>query len=457
MKNGIHRTLAGRGLAFLLSAALLSAPVSHAAAAGGGTEEFDQDVTATGSDREENDWFESSPPVREAEPPDWFGADQEPLTEPDPEPEPVPAAEPVTTVPPDEPERNAETPRRRTVEVPADEARGDHPDEPEEPAEPENTMPTLIRNDEAWYKDAVEPLLLRDGEPYVPVDFFGMFEKIAYSVPKDGNLLLSNSVTGAYVSILTDDGSSAVNGEIGDTVGVFQDGTVWYAEARPVCAALGLGMETIDERNGVPSLRITDGNERLTTPLLIASLAPETPAGQRPQTVPQIEPAKRLFIFCTSPEENTEYSIEAELERFGMNCTVFLWHDATLPEMLAGQSYGAYGVATTDEENTAGGLAEANRRIREMTGRRTRWTITTQDPVTDGALREAGFCPITPDFTVTSLTALDTMMADLEGTLDVQNEVSVFLTDCWKGTVAVSLLRALLDNHPDWAETNLGG
>ena len=446
MKNGTDRIPAKRFAALLLCAALLSAPSSP--------------VSAYGEGPDADDWFERDPTP--AEPAEAFSDAYVPDEEFETEEDPVPLSSPILLELPEEPEesdrvpveeRNPDPIRRRTAGIMTD----GEPEAEEEEDEAGSQLPTLFRNDEAWYKDSMEPLLVRSGEPYVPADFFGMFASVSYSLPKEDNLLLSNSVTGGYVSILTDDGSSAVNGEIGDTVGVFRDGNVWYVEAGPVSEALGLGMETISEKNGVPTLRITDGNERLTAARLIALFNPETQTGQRPETEPEPEPAKRLFIFCTSPEESTEYSIEAELERFDMDCTVFLWHDATLTQMLAGQSYGAYGVATTDEENTAGALTEADRRIRELTMRRTRWTLTTQDPEEDRLLRDAGFCPITPDFTVNNLTALDSMMADLEATLDEKNEVSVFLTDRWKGTVAVSLLRALLDNHPDWAETNLGG
>ena len=314
-------------------------------------------------------------------------------------------------------------------------------------------MPSLFRNDLPWYKDTLEPLIMRNGVPYVPADFLGMFPGVSFTMPADNNLLLASADGTSYVSILLDDGTSVVNGEIGDTVGLFRDGTVLYVEAEPVCLALGLGEELSDG----PTLRITDGNERLTMEQLIGSYLPREDAAVKTRFDEEPEPARRLFIFCTSPEDAGEYSIERELERYGMNCTVFLWHDASPEEILAGQSYGAYGVATTDEEDTAGALAEADERIREMTRRRTRWTLTTEDPETDGKLRAAGFCPLTPDFTVTSLTALDTMMAELEGRLNERNEVYVFLTDCWKGTVAVSLLRALLDNHSDWADSNLGG
>ena len=317
-------------------------------------------------------------------------------------------------------------------------------------------IPSLFRNDEAWYKDAVEPLVMREDAAYIPADFFATFPDVSFTVPAEGNLLLTGRA--GYVSVLLSDGSSAVNGEIGFTVGIFRDGSAFYMEAAPVCAALGLNLQTQEQEDGSVAARVTDGNQRLSMAQLLSAYEVRDSEGVRTNLENNRREAdKRLFIFCTSPEDNTEFNIEAELERLGMRCTVFLWHDASLEQILAGQSYGDYGVATTDEEDTAGALTEANERIRTQTRRSTRWTLTTEDPDKDALLREAGFCPLIPDFTVTSLTALDTMMAELEARLDEVNEVSVFLTDCWKGTVAVSLLRALLDNHPDWMESNLSG
>ena len=341
-------------------------------------------------------------------------------------------------------------------EIPVPETAEEESPAPED--EPENQaarMPTLFRNDEPWYKDAVEPLILRDGVPYVPAEFFAMFKDVSCTFPTEGNLLLAGR--DGYVSILLQDGSSAVNGDIGQTVGVFRDGSVYYVEAEPVCAVTGLSVRLQERENGDVIARITDGNQRLSMEQLLAAYEVPDSEGVRTNLEDRREPAKRLFIFCTSPEDLTDYNIQSELERFGMRCTVFLWHDASLEQILSGQSYGAYGVATTDEEDTAGALTEADERIRRITRRRTHWTLTTEDPASDALLKEAGFSPLVPDFTVTSLTALDTMMTELEERLETENEVSVFLTDCWKGTVAVSLLRALLDNHPDWAESNLAG
>lgn len=316
-------------------------------------------------------------------------------------------------------------------------------------------IPSLFRNDEAWYKDAVEPLVMREDAAYIPADFFATFPDVTFTVPAEGNLLLTGRA--GYVSVLLSDGSSAVNGEIGTAVGIFRDGSAYYVEAEPVCAALGLNLQLQEQEDGGISARVTDGNQRLSMAQLLSAYEVRDSEGVRTNLEDRREAAKRLFIFCTSPEDMTEFSIEAELERLGMRCTVFLWHDASLEEILAGQSYGGYGVATTYEDDTAGALTEANERIRGLTRRSTRWTLTTENLEKDELLREAGFCPLVPDFTVTSLTALDTMMAELEARLNEVNEVSVFLTDCWKGTVAVSLLRALLDNHPDWMESNLAG
>ena len=56
MTDGTHRIPGGRSLALLLAAALLSAPVSRAAAYGEGTEEFEQIVKAPDPGGGENDW-----------------------------------------------------------------------------------------------------------------------------------------------------------------------------------------------------------------------------------------------------------------------------------------------------------------------------------------------------------------------------------------------------------------
>ena len=317
-------------------------------------------------------------------------------------------------------------------------------------------MPSLFRNDEVWYKDSIEPLRVRGDALYVPRDFFGMFPEISVSYPKDNNLLLWHLRTGNYVSLLLGDGSSAINGLIGDSVRTFRDENTWYVEAVPVCEALGLSWETFEDADGVLTLRVTDGNERLSMKQLSGIYGEEDDGTVSAYVDDGPAPAKVIYIWCTSPEDNTQYSIEAELERFGMACTVFLWEDADLPRILAGQSYGDYGVATADEVDTAGALRDAGERIYDLTGRRSRWTITTGDADTDAEMRKAGFCPLTPDFTVTSATELDTMMMSFEAMLSEKDRVSVFLTDSWKGTVAVSLIRALLDNHPDWQEVNLG-
>ena len=324
-------------------------------------------------------------------------------------------------------------------------------------------LPSLFYNDEAWYKDSFSPLLVREGKTYVPAELFGMFQSIRVTVPAGENLLIENTATGGYVSILFRDGTSAVNGEIGTDVGVFRDGSVYYVEAEPVCRAVGLTTEVYGGEDGAMSLRVTDGSERLTMDQLAAAYEPGALPPEEGAFWPDVPieettvGAKKLYIWCTSPEEGTNFSVEREIERLGMNATVFLWDDAGPEEILAGQSFGAYGVATTDEGDTAGTLSAANQAFSRYTGRKTRWTITTGDGETDETLRAAGFCPLHPDFTVTDAVDPAAVIQQIEPLFSSRDSVTVFLTDCRNGETTVSLLRALLDYYPDWKDANLGG
>ena len=50
----------------------------------------------------------------------------------------------------------------------------------------EKELPTIIVNDEKWYKDTVSPLIVRDGKNYVPAEVFTMLDYISLTYPNDG-------------------------------------------------------------------------------------------------------------------------------------------------------------------------------------------------------------------------------------------------------------------------------
>ena len=58
-------------------------------------------------------------------------------------------------------------------------------------------LPSLFTGDEAWYRDPLEPLVIRDGAYYVPADLFGALDGVTCTMPAEGNLLFENTETGA--------------------------------------------------------------------------------------------------------------------------------------------------------------------------------------------------------------------------------------------------------------------
>ena len=75
-----------------------------------------------------------------------------------------------------------------------------------------------------------------------------------------------------------------------------------------------------------------------------------------------------------------------------------------------------------------------------------------------GALREAGFCPITPDLTVSSFLDADEAMNQID--LWMQEEereyAVIFFTDCWLSAQLIPRVAELLGAAEDWTSANLG-
>ena len=327
-------------------------------------------------------------------------------------------------------------------------------------------LPSLFTGDEAWYRDPLEPLVIRDGVYYVPADLFGALDGVTFTMPAEGNLLFENTATGAYVSILfSKNGSAATGGEIVEGIGIYRDETTFYVEADPVCDALGIRREIMTSEDGSVTMRLLSGDSRFTIEQLAEVY--EADAGwQRggpellPVTPEREDTRRRLYLLCTSPEEDASYVASLGLARAGLNYTVFLWDDADPATILGGAVHGEYGVATDDSEDLTGSLAAANERIAAYTHRRTVLTISTGDPAQDAALGEAGFCPITPDLTVTSFTDPDEAMNEIAVWLEEEESVRpyavVFFTDCWMSDQMIPRVAELIAAAADWTSANLG-
>jgi len=304
-------------------------------------------------------------------------------------------------------------------------------------AETETEVPSLFHNDEAWYKDGAAPLICRENVCYVPAELFGLFDDITVTSPTDNNLLIYNTQDERYVSILFAEGRAAVNGKIHDDVHVFRDGSVTYVDAVQVAETVGITAETIPHGEGRISLRLSDGRQLLTTEELMETYYPKDPvedefAGLEEEEHPEL---KRIFVLCREPDPEAEEENRALdiLQKYNMGYTLFLDGDTSTDSLLHALAGGEYGILTepaADGEEAVAALDAINERFGKITHYRTHFTMSTGTYRTDEKLIEAAYCPVSPDFVVTSSVDADTMFADMLQYLGENTYCFLLLEDC---------------------------
>lgn len=331
------------------------------------------------------------------------------------------------------------------------------------PAQPvyadEADIPTLFAGDEAWYKDAISPLVIRDGVQFIPAELCSMFDNISVTTPREDNLLIHNTSTGAYISILFSRQSAAVNGNIVENVPVFRDSGMFYVDAALVSDAVGLTLETYESENGSITLRLSDENRIFTLDELISSYLPKTDSASDSvlSDLPDEEAfpsyngkLKRIYVLCRSPESSdTPFPAQVNCELYGINYTWFLDSRNSTEDFLGASADGAYGVAVspdavlTEETSAADILDSLNESAAVYTRRRTRFTLSTGDPSEDARLREAGYIPIKPDFIVNGSSQPDALLADIINYIGTFGSCTLLLEDYWNSERMAILLSEL--------------
>lgn len=312
----------------------------------------------------------------------------------------------------------------------------------------ETVIPTLFHNDEAWYKDSIAPLVVRNGKYFIPADLCAMFETVSVTTPRADNLLITNTETGSYISILFHDQSAAVNGKILDSVGVFRDAGMYYVEAAPVCEAIGLTMEAVSHKGGTLSLRVTDGGEDFPMDFLVQMYQPEENAiPEDVEETPEDQRfVRRIYILCTTPDR-TEPAFPARkyLDQYGLEYTLFFQEDTAVETALTAYAAGEYGIVSRnmDEENPAEACDALNRKFRSMTMLHSHLTLSTGKEAVDSALREAGYLPISPDFTVNGNSDVEQILEDMLTYLITHKSCTIKLEDCWNSAQMIRLISEL--------------
>ncbi len=314
-------------------------------------------------------------------------------------------------------------------------------------------IPSLFCNDEEWYKDTVSPLIMRDGVYYIPADLFSMFDYISVTYPNDNNLLIHNTKSGGYISVLFSEQSAAVSGEIHDSVGIFRDDGVYYVDAELVCGAVGLEYEYYTAENGNVSLRVTDENRIFTLEELIGTYFPENEDIYEDIYIDEEEEediVKRIYLLCSSSDgHQLMFPARDNLEYYGLEYTLFLDSSSSEETILSSLADGEYGI----KADTVDGLDKLNEKIFRYSRRNSRLTLTTGDAEADRALRDAGYCPIKPDFTVNGATYADGMLTEIIDHLGKYESCTVYLEDCWSSQRMIVLISEI--DYKNYVTSNL--
>ncbi len=321
----------------------------------------------------------------------------------------------------------------------------------------DDEIPTLFHNDEAWYKDGVAPLIERDDIYYVPAELFGMFENISVTTPTGNNLLIANTKTGGYVSILFMERTAAINGKIVEDIHIFRDNGIYYVEAAEVADTVDILYELITHENGHVSMRLYDENCMLTTTELISPYLPEEETDDEftESDSDEDNDLKHIFVICREPSQYASFSVLDMLRQYNMGYTLFLDENTTTESLLEACADGVYGILTENVgEEAVQALNEMNEKFGKITRFKTHLTLSTGSYDSDDLLRSSAYCPVTPDFIVTNVTDSDVMFADMMQYLGENEYCVLMLEDCWASERMISLMNEI--NREKYITSNLG-
>ncbi|MBQ8641030.1 MAG: hypothetical protein IJ480_02335 [Clostridia bacterium] len=320
--------------------------------------------------------------------------------------------------------------------------------------------PTLFHNDEAWYKDSVAPLLAKGGRYHIPVDLLAMFGDITVSFHQnDGNLLVTHT-DGTYVSILYDDKTAVIGGEIHDNVGIFRENGYTYVDGEWIADIFSLTYVYTQDENGRTILRLTDSEaSRSMTELLQMYREEDSPEGV-PETeentiVPEVpaewDGIRRIYIVTGDNYENPEFApAETIIANSGLVCTMFL-HEQSDPEKFwtyAGMGGAGICAGSVEEADAVNEMAES------MFFRRLEYVLPADNETDREALRQAGYVVIEPDFIVDYSTDPDLVYEELM-TYIQEHETAVVKVS---GDGCSQRMVALLCNltaDPDWCRAEV--
>lgn len=320
-------------------------------------------------------------------------------------------------------------------------------------------MPSLFHNDEAWYKDGSHPLLERNGEYYAPAEIFAMFDYISVTTPTENNLLIHNTASGEYVSILFKEQSAAINGQIVSDVVAVRDSGVYYVNAEVVSDAIGVRSEYYTTGEGKTSLRLYDSSRKLSFGTLAEAYLPQQDEYEDTQIGGTVNVLKRIYILCKTPSGIApEYIAKYNLDKYGLEYTMLLTSKVEVEDILEASARGTYGLIPlytqgADGVDIAAELDGMNELFLPYTKREARLTLSTGNREKDKILEKMGYIPIKPDFTVNGSSDAGVLFTDMINYLTKNGVCTVLLEDCWNSGEVARLISEI--DYPYYTTSNL--
>lgn len=288
----------------------------------------------------------------------------------------------------------------------------------------ESGIPTLFHNDEAWYKDSMAPLLVKDGRYHIPADLLGMFEDIDVSYSQGSDNVLVTHADGIYVSILFTDKTAVVQGELQENVGVFRENGYTYVEAEWIADIFDLTCTYAQSEDGKTVLRLSDDSAARTLEELVSLYREET-VQETTTKIEKDEPTenvRRIYIVTGDNYENPSFAAaEDVVENSGLSCTLFLHPNSAEEKYWSWGMTGKGGICAADVEE-----ADAvNAKLESLCCRRLEYVLSADADTDRDALRDAGYLVIEPDFVVDYRTDPDAVYAEITEYLTAHDRVIV--------------------------------
>ena len=249
--------------------------------------------------------------------------------------------------------------------------------------------------------------------------------------------------------------AAAMNGEIIENIDVFRDAGVFYLDAEETAQALGISYEYYDKGEGKVGIRFYDENMIFSLTELLRSYteSEQSTTNDSPEqnTADNTATVKKIYLFCSTPDDSDAYfPARGNLDYYGLDYTYFVSEETSDERIIELAADGGYCLAlpefNSEESKTdtadiiAAYLDSLNTRLKKLTGKVTRYTLTTGDDELDAWLLESGYYALKPDYIVNGASYPDGIVEEMRTLLEERDCVTIFLEDCWNSERMAVLL-----------------